>query len=51
MNIFFNLTRIIEKTEVQKRLDTGERFYPINIKNCIDIGWNDDLSKLFLRID
>lgn len=44
-----SLTKIIEKMPLKINSCSNEEFRAIDIKNCITIGWNDNLSKLFMH--
>lgn len=46
---WISLTRIVEKMPLKVNSNSNEEFRAIGIKNCITIGWNDNLGKLFMH--
>lgn len=46
---WISLTNITENTPLKINSSSNEEFRAIDIKSCITIGWNDNLSKLFLH--
>lgn len=46
---WISLTDITEKVPLKTNSESNEEFRAIDIKKCITIGWNDNLSKLFMH--
>ena len=46
---WISLTRIVENVPLKVNSSSNEEFRAIDIKNCITIGWNDNLGKLFIH--
>lgn len=46
---WISLTRIVEEMPLKVNSSSNEEFRAINIKDCITIGWNDNLGKLFMH--
>lgn len=46
---WISLSKIIEKVPLKINSCSKEEFRAIDIKKCITIGWNDNLSKLFIH--
>ena len=47
---WISLTKILDAIELKTNRCNGNQFRAIEIKDCISMGWDDGLEKIFLNV-